>query len=210
MSEDPRELARRLAAEAKQRHQSPAPEDPRELARRLAEQAKQRTAPPAIPEVTRPLSAQEALAKARADRAAQQAATPQPMPPEPEGRGWEGATVDSEPTMPIPGGGAAIAVSRLVQSLMPGATVVDQAEVGNPEVFRALWRAHLARAQQDRNLELVALANTLLNALNRLSSDEFRTVKIQLDHNHWAGWVDLRHDVLLGVAQPVAVYMPGS
>lgn len=218
MSEDPRELARRLAEQAKRRHQSPpAAEDPRELARRLAEQAKQRHAPeapspaPGAPDPGRPLTAKEALAKARAARpSAPQAAQGQfPMPSDdgPEAARANPSEVDLEPTMPIPGG-AAIAVSRLLTQLVPEATVVEQSSVDNLVVFRALWRAHLARARQDRNLQLAALANVLLEAVERLEPGRLIAARVAIDHVQWAAWIDLRRNVLLGVAQPVDVYLP--
>lgn len=90
--EDPRELARRLAEQAKARAAAPPAEDPRELARRLAEEAKARAsvrtsvapvAPPqpAAPEkrsladrAAKPLSPQEALRLAIEEEARQAAA----------------------------------------------------------------------------------------------------------------------------------------
>lgn len=218
MKEDPRELARRLAEEAKQRHLAPpaatGAEDPRELARRLAEQAKQRIeqGPPAPAAPMRPMSAKEALAKARAERSAAPQTQPQmPMPAEDEP--WaapdiEGG-VDLEPTMPIPGG-AAVSVGRLITELMPHATVVEQTPIENIQVFRALWRAHLARAREDRNMPLASLASVLLDAIDRLDPGQLVAVRVAIDAVQWAAWVDVSREVLLGVAQPVDVYLPAT
>ena len=71
-NEDPRELARKLAEQAKARTApQPAAEDPRELARRLADQAKARVTPAPEPakrsladRASKPLSPQEALRRA--------------------------------------------------------------------------------------------------------------------------------------------------
>lgn len=81
--EDPAALARRLAAEAKARLESPPP-DPRELAKRLAAEAKARNAEKAAAEdpaaMARRLAAE---AKARIQAAAAPAAAPAAPPPEP-------------------------------------------------------------------------------------------------------------------------------
>ncbi len=224
MSEDPRELARRLAEEAKQRHQaSSAPaEDPRELARRLAEEAKQRAAQAAPPDAEdesgrlveeagtgRPLTAAEALERARSARKSGTA---------PSGKGGTGGTPrapsphaegDLEPTVAIPGG-TAVVVSRLVTGLVPEGSVLTQEPIHQVEVFRALWRAHLARGRQDQDLQLVALANALLDAVDRLPAGRIVAARVALSGAEWAVWVDLDRTVLIGAAQPADVYLAGS
>jgi len=79
--EDPRDLARRLAAEAKARLSTPPPaeaaEDPRELARRLAAEAKARSAPPAAD----PSESPRQLAQRLAAEAKAASAPPPPAAP---------------------------------------------------------------------------------------------------------------------------------
>ena len=218
MEEDPRELARRLAEEAKRRHQPGSnAEDPRELARRLAEEAKKRVQDEPVaaapPTPTRPMTAKEALAKARAERASgnaspslpplPQTAAPVPMPA--EERAFT-EVVDLEPTMPIPGS-SIVRVTRLISGLLSDATVLEQDPVLHLDVFRALWRAHLARARQDRDLPMLSLCTVLLDAAERLEPGNLVACRISAGGQEWAGWVDLERDTLLGVAKPVEVYL---
>lgn len=93
--------------------------------------------------------------------------------------------------------------------MIPGATVLQQAPVANAEVFRALWRAHLARGQQEHDVRIVSLSALLLEALDRLSPDRIVSVRVSIAGETWGVWVDRDRSLLLGAAQPADVYLAG-
>jgi len=220
MPEDPRELARRLAEQAKAKLNS-GDEDPRELARRLAEEAKRRAAKPETPgsslsDAPPPgkISAQEALRREREARKARQAS------------GGASPRVDPSATLPssidevvrpsattqsgeVTSPGGAAAVVRVITSALPGANVVFQGPVTQIEVARALWRSHLARAQQDRDPQLVTTAAVILDALARLPHGQLVAVRATVDGRDWAFWVDVTRESLVASAFPAEVYLAG-
>jgi hypothetical protein len=91
--------------------------------------------------------------------------------------------------------------------LLPGATIEPPIAVSQPEVFRALWRAHRARALHDRQLELVATASVLLDAADR--GARIVAARATIGGRTWAVWLDADRGVLLGAAQPPEVYLAG-
>lgn len=229
MSDDPRELARRLAEEAKNKLKSQ-DEDPRELARRLAEEAKQRAAAaapaePAAPSTSLPdgppperLTAQQALERereARRQRKAQAAPTPAPSPTAPTPLPPPPTRTDLPPVDPTATnettspGGAVVAV-RVITAALPGSTVVSQAPVQQLEVARALWQSHLARAQREADPQLVTTAHVLLHAFETLPPGRLVAARATVRSQDWAFWVDVATERLVATAHPAEVYLAGS
>ncbi|MEO0603682.1 MAG: hypothetical protein AAF211_19750 [Myxococcota bacterium] len=222
MAEDPRELARRLAEEAKAKLKT-RDEDPRELARRLAEEAKRKAAqaapapaPSAEPSVAgappEKLTAKQALAREREMRRQRQASTPIPAPaPAPAApralppRSAPDATMSSETTSP----GGSGAVAKVIHDVLPGAGIVFQSPVTQVEVARALWRSHQARAQQDQDPQLVTTAAVILDALDRVPMGHLVAARATVNGKDWAFWVDLSRQTVLATAYPAEVYLAG-
>jgi hypothetical protein len=221
MSEDPRELARRLAEEAKRRlHETPAPVPHRN----------EPPAPPPVPEPPAPpprslhersapsggkMSAAEALAAAREAERRQREAPPPPAP-EPEVRPAAARTMPPPDVTPAPAAPRSAPPSvppsnlaAVVLELLPGASVEPPIPVTNVDVFRALWRAHRARALHENDLALVATASVLLDASERLAPGWLAAARVSFGGHAWAVWVDLERKALLGVAKPPEVYLAG-
>jgi hypothetical protein len=183
MAEDPRELARRLAEEAKKRLNTNGAEPP--------------AAPPPPPPPERSLeeragpsrarSALEALEAAReAER--KRSATPPPSAMTPPTTERRVATPGYAPT--------------------PRAARAEHiAPVRNADVFRALWRAHRARAIHDGDGALVATASVLLDAIDRVSAGRLHEARVAFGNDTWAAWIDGERGVLLGMARPANVYL---
>ncbi|HHO49692.1 MAG TPA: hypothetical protein ENK18_02200 [Deltaproteobacteria bacterium] len=94
--------------------------------------------------------------------------------------------------------------------MVPGAAVIQQATVANADVFRALWRAHLARGQAEQDVRIIATAASLLEALDRLGPSQIVAARISLAGQEWGAWIDLERSLLLGAAQPAEVYLAGT
>ncbi|MEN0062634.1 MAG: hypothetical protein AAGA48_10825 [Myxococcota bacterium] len=219
MAEDPRELARRLAEEAKAKLESQG-EDPRDLARRLAEEAKQKlqtTPAPSLDDApTGPkLTAKQALERERearkqrkvAEAQAQTAATS--LPPrtptiDEVPRTRVEATQSSETTSP----GGAGAVARILSTAIPGATVVFSAPV-QAAVARAVWQSHRARAQAEHDAQLATTASVILDALRDVPAGQLVAVRATVAGKDWAFWVDVSTERLLATAFPAEVYLAG-
>ncbi len=209
MAEDPRELARRLAEEAKKRLRTNGAEPPAA------------PAPPPPPERSleeragtgRTKSALEALESAReAER--KRAATPvSPMTP-PTTSQRVGTPVSAQrlraaETAARPSAYAQ-SPERILAEQLPGARAGSIGPIANVDVFRALWRAHRARALHEGDGQLVATASVLLDAIDRVPSGRLQEARVTLGTEMWAAWIDAERGVLLGMARPADVYLSGS
>lgn len=262
-TDDPRELAKRLANEAKTRLMAASPipqrepqerkeestmaaEDPRELARRLAEEAKRRmreptpdvvqshiaqTPPAGEPAIerpaaeraqaSRPMSAMEALAAAREvekQRAAlaqtpapiaQSATAPQPVAQPAASAHLHDPATNRQISPATTGRPSLSAVAPLIKKLFGDVDVEPAVAVENAEVFRALWRAHGARALHEGDMFLVVTANVLIDAIQRLPPGWLAATRVRIGPAWWAVWVDLDRNIILGVARPADVYLAG-
>lgn len=240
MKEDPRELAKRLAAEAKQRLTQAVPsdtEDPRALARRLAVEAKRKhqqpepptpplspTDPTPLPAPTaqaplpplseraarRTLTAGEALAKARAAERDRPARQQRATPP---GQRTTPPVQRGAPPVRRPAA-APTSGSRTAEAALRA--VLPRAEIGqvegieNAQVFQALWQAHRARAQHDGDHALIATASVLLEAIRRLGAGNLACARVSVGGHAYAGFVDVHTGTLLGLVQPADVYLTGT
>lgn len=241
--EDPRELARRLAEEAKRRLRDVPPPVDEPLDELFADEpaGDTWTSPPedeieSSPSVqvvtrplseratgspTRPMSALEALAAAReAERnrtvvrsAPPPRAVPSPSPsPVPRPASPE---TNGEPVR-APGGPAPLdQVEAIVRQQLPAAEVRPAVAITSAEVFRALWRAHRARAQHEGDVALVATASVLLEAIDRVPAGWIAATRLIVGGRHtppetWAVWVDLERRTILAVARPADVYLAGT
>ena len=153
---------------------------------------------------TKKLSAAEALAAAMAAEktaplkkaAKEKTAAPAPQPV---------AAAAESPASDLP----RRAPAELIQALLPDAHVSEPVLVTNPAVFQALWKAHRARAIHDNDLNRVATASVLLDAIERLADQQMAAAKVTVSGEDWAVWVDLSAHVLLGAAQPADVFLAG-
>lgn len=210
-AEDPRELARRLAEEAKKRLQSVPPPTPDPEAAVASRTVEERA--PAAP--ARTMTAMEALAAAReAER--QRAAAPPPPPPPAQTRSaptpqWGGgsSTTATEPAQQARTIAPIAQFAAIVLEAFPGAKIEPATAVGAHDVFRALWRAHRARAVHEGDVGLVATACVLLDAVDRVPQGGLAAGRVTLGPNAWAVWVDLERRSVLGVARPAEVYLVG-
>lgn len=172
------------------------------------------------------MSAMEALAAARlaeAQAKKPQAAAPAPRPaaqPAPRPVAPAAQPAAARPAAPVPGTVTvaqpaprprAVAdpadAASVFAELLPGASVEPPIQVSQLDVFRALWRAHRARAQHDQVIELVATASVLLDAAER--GAHLAAARVTMGGATWAAWIDLDRRVLLGVAKPAEVYLAG-
>lgn len=168
------------------------------------------------------MSAMEALAAARLAEAAEAAPRPAPKPrptPPPAPVAAQApapAAPAAAPPAPEPAGATAARHVRptppaepasVFAELLPGASVEAPILVTQREVFRALWRAHRARAAHEHDLVLVATASVVLDAAERGAS--LAAARVTVAGVAWAAWVDLDRRVLLGVARPPEVYLAG-
>jgi len=209
MAEDPRELARRLAEEAKKRLRTNGAEPPAA------------PAPPPPPERSleeragpgRTKSALEALESAR--EAERKRATPPPSamtPPTTQRRPGTPAPSPTPRAADPAARASAYAQSpeRIVLEQLPGARADRISPVTKPDVFRALWRAHRARALHEGDGQLVATASVLLDAIDRLPTGRLHEARVTLGTEVWAAWIDADRSVLLGMARPADVYLSDS
>jgi hypothetical protein len=235
-AEDPRELAKRLAEEAKKRLKEPAP-----ASRPSSHSPPNSSFPPAAEEISatdrsvadraaaeragtgsRPMSALEALAAAReAEKLRARQAPPQPAPPAarvPSDGELTGERMAVErqarpeqvrPEQARPGQAPLTSVSAVVRKVFPRAEVAPATAVTNPEVFRALWRAHGARALHEGDVALVATSSVLQDAVGRISPGWLAAARMELDGAAWAVWVDLERGAVLAVARPAEIYLAG-
>lgn len=237
--EDPRALAERLAREAKARlaaqkvaeararaaQAAPPPAAPAEAPKKtsLADRAGQ---------IRKPMSAKEALAAAIAaenqaatDPAAQPRVAASPRPPSrtvtPDGPVSRPATARpapaSAPARPAPASAtsapAAADVARaasLVATLLPGAKLEGAPiPVVQADVFRALWQAHRVRALHEKDWALVSTASVLVDAVDRVTPGHLFAVRVQLDGQPRAVWLDLERKALLGIVGTPEIYLAG-
>lgn len=222
--EDPRELARRLAEQAKNRMKAPpepvraAPEpfddDPPEqdddgpaITMAPTRPAAERAA------TTRPMSALEALAAAREAEKRRSSESDARDSRAAEARPAERSPAPAErAAAPRPVSVAPIAPARaaaVIGELFPNAVVEVPAPVGSPDVFRALWRAHRARAVHDGDTALAVTASVLLDAAGRVPAPNLVACRVTLGERRFAAWVDLERGALLGMASPADVFLTG-
>src|SRR5262245_7163811 len=154
MADDPRELARRLAEEAKKRLRTNGAEPPAAPAPPPPERSLEERAG-----TSRAKSALEALESAREEER-KRGATPPPSPMTPPTTNRRLNTPVAAPT-PRSGESArpsayAQAPERILLEQLPGARADRMGPVAKPDVFRALWRAHRARALHEGDGQLVA------------------------------------------------------
>ena len=99
--------------------------------------------------------------------------------------------------------------AQLIAKLLPKAEVATPVFVENAAVFQALWKAHRARAIHDNDLNRVATASVLLDAIDRLPAGHLVAARLTIEGSDWAAWVDLGRGIILGAAQPADVFLAG-
>ncbi len=200
---------------------APAKTDPRELARKLAEEARQRAAaqpaepPPAAPT---PTASEAPKKKSLADRTAKRitvedalkaaAHEPEPSPAPP-------AKPAAAPPAPAPAAAPAapirptVAPEAIIVKSFTGAIVVRAVVVANGAVFRALWTAHRARANATGDVTLLVAAAALLDAADRVPADCLAGVHVTYRGDDWVIWVDLARGAVLAATPQPDLYLAG-
>jgi hypothetical protein len=217
-AEDPRELARRLAEEARRRLQSngapaaPPPAAPPPPEKSLAERAG-------------PARSKSALDAIAAAREAERSHTPGPSsattPPTTHRRSTPGPTPPARTAdprtrpsaypeaRPAAAAGEGRTPESVLAAQLPGARAERPIPVSNADVFRALWLAHRARALHEGDGALLATASVLVDAIDRLPAGRLFAARVSLGGDTWAAWVDTDRGVLLGLVRPAEVYLAG-
>lgn len=220
--EDPREMARRLADEARKRA-APTPPDPREVAKRLAEEARKKSAP-------RPNLADVAPAPKAPVQAAAPAAPPAKPAPDAPKRLSDRAMpstrpvavdalaaieaarrAEAEPRAPVaaaaaPAVAAPVAPAKAVHAadvaakLLPGTVIHRELPITNAMVAKALWTAHRARAVAARDLALVGAGSAILDAIERLPAGALVALDANVGDQHVGLWIDTHRGALLAVS----------
>lgn len=200
---DPRELARRLADEAKAKA----------LAKKLAEEAKARVAaaaPVASAPPARKLSALEAMriaidaekAVASAPRPAEVVVAPAPVAP----------PVAVAPPAPV-----AAPVVRpvhvdpraVIERRLPAFDLVEVRPVAQRDTFRALWTAHRVRAATEGDARMLVTADVLLDAASRVAPGALFGARIRRQDKEHALFLDASSGVLLGLTDQPDLYLAG-
>lgn len=224
-SEDPRELARRLAAQAKARAQGgsrppsapkkpltpqealrlaieaeqkakAAPKPPSKPAPKPAAQAAPTPAPKPVAQPSEP-STDVSPAPARHVPAAEPAPAPQPAAPAPKAAAPAAAAPDT------------YEAAALLTSRVAGASVAELLAIAQPMVFTALWKAHRARATKEADLTVLATADVLIDANRRLPAGALKAARIELDGTAYAAFVDTSHGVILGILPQPDIWLAG-
>lgn len=237
-------------------------EDPRELARRLAEQAKARAAaavqptpPPAPPppptpdprrladRAGRPVSVEDALRRAieeersaadrkeayrkEAARTEQARADASRIAAEAKARLEAEARTRSE----AEASAAALRAAMRVAVGEPAAPAAAQAPMGDPlhvlrerlgdaavdqlkrvdnrVVFQALWQAHRARAVADGDLAVIVTADVLLDADKRVPAGALFAARVGWRGQTVAVWVDAQRGTLLAFSATPDIHLAG-
>lgn len=205
MSDDPRELARRLAAEAKAKA---------DAAKAAAAAAK---AAPAkgrsiFDRAPKPKSAQDALAAAlAAEKAAVAAPKPAPAPKaakpaakaKPAPKAAPVATPAPAPRAPSQD------PATLIAKRLPGASVKSVKPVSNPDAVAAVWTAHRVRAATEGDRILLVAADVLVDAAGRLPVGALVGAEVEHDGTPLAVFVDADAGVLLAAVEQPALYLAG-
>lgn len=218
-TEDPRALARRLAAEARARSQAKGG-------------AGSRADAWVHKRPSQPMSAQEALAAALA---AEETAPAEPEPPpRPEeaaprkpARVKKAANPEAEaqaqqalakaeatkakasrPTTPQR---RTKSPAALLSRRLPAFTIEQILTVQRREAFRATWAAHRSRAELEQDLPLMATADRLVLAAKDVPDGALHAARmIDAERVHWAVFLDGTTGRLLAAVQPADTFLAGS
>jgi colicin import membrane protein len=98
---------------------------------------------------------------------------------------------------------------EVLQERLADVEVVGLTTVHDRAVFRALWRAHRARARAEGALELLVTADVLLDAAERVPAGALHALYIRSAGRPWAAWVDGDRQVVLGIAPTPDIYLAG-
>lgn len=211
------------------------PEDPRALARRLAAEARQRAAKASRVEALaqkappKPMSAQEALEAAIA--AEQAAAQPAPKarrtPPDPhaedeaqralaraeaaKARATRPAPRPESPSRPPTSSGPRLSPASLIEQRLPSLRIERILTIERREAFRATWAAHRSRASVQQDPSLLATADRLVLAAQQLPSGQLHAAHlIDASGTSWAVFIDGTTRTLLAALSPAETYLAGS
>lgn len=214
-SEDPRELARRLAEEAKARNTKPAaaPKPP-PAKRSFADRAPKPTSAKAALQAALEAEAREAEQASKADaarllveQAKQRLAAQAPAPVAAPAATPKAAAPKAAPVAAAP----STTPASVLERRLPGYTVSRVVAVDERTTFAALWTAHRVRAAVEGDTALMVTADVLLHAATRLGPGALHAAEVTAPgaDTPSAIFLDTADGVLLGVAQPAALYLAG-
>jgi hypothetical protein len=213
---------------------APPTPSPRELARRLAEEARARASagrgaveppsPPtkATPPPPEPLPpekrgssladrARRPMSAATAMKAAAVAEREAPAPKKKSAKTARPSEAEPAPSRSAgaPTAAPAFEVPALVARVAPRAELQRTVLLRDRVVFRALWLAHRARALATADLPLAVTAGVLLDAVDRVPEGCLHAVHLSLGDRQLAAWVDTHRGVVLGIAESPELYLAG-
>jgi len=236
-AEDPRELARRLAEEARAKAAAaPAKASSGKASSRVAKFAKGKA--------SKALSAQEALkaaiaaeqsasedraaavrAKAKAKQQANEdakkvlarAEAAKAKASKPKAKAKAEPDTDSQAAAPAkaapkrPSTKAAVtSPGELLTKRLPAFRAERIVTIERREAFRGVWAAHRTRAGVEQDASMLATADMLLDAAKRLPPRAFHAARVTAeDGAAWAVFVDTASGSLLAAVTPADVYLVG-
>jgi hypothetical protein len=96
-----------------------------------------------------------------------------------------------------------------LEATLPGAVVLSTRKVQDTHLFRALWKAHRARALTDGDYALAGAASALIDASDRLAPGDIVAHQVAKAGVDLAVFVDSKRGAVLAVAAPSHVFLSG-
>ena len=93
------------------------------------------------------------------------------------------------------------AAARVLRTMVPGARIVRLYPVWRVSRFGQEWSLRRVRARRDQDLPKMVLAQTLLDALERVPRGWLVEGQLEHDGTPYAVWVDADRSVWLGLAE---------
>jgi hypothetical protein len=118
------------------------------------------------------------------------------------------AAVEVAP-QPAPPRASQVPLEAWLPNRIAGASVVRLLTVQEPRVFTALWQAHKARAAGLGDLHLLAAAEVLLDAVQRLPLGTLRAAEITWRGQAWVVWLDASRPAVLALTPDPTVHLAG-
>lgn len=98
---------------------------------------------------------------------------------------------------------------ELIALKLPGCTVVQVHALTQHDTFRALWTAHRIRAAADGDARMFVTADVLLEAAARVPAGSLYGLHVRYAGHDHALFVDLSRGVLLGLTERPELYLAG-
>ena len=99
---------------------------------------------------------------------------------------------------------------QLITTVLSTATVITIKRPASTDVMRAVWSAHLARAQASSDLDLAIASSSILGALDRVGAEGLAAAEARIFGAEYAVFVELGSGALIAAAHPAHVYLAGT